>query len=58
MVWHSQLADAIGEDAMLTGITMDEAVNADLNTGATCKVFQGIDPVEVDLGNPDPHVLV
>ena len=36
---------------------MDEAINADLNTGTTFKVSEGVDPVAVDLGNPDRHDL-
>ena len=40
---------------MLAGIAVDKAIDADLNPGATCKVFQGVDPVTVDLGNLDGH---
>src|SRR5215210_2420246 len=52
-----QLADAVREDAMLAGIAVDKAVNPDLDACATCKVFQGVDPVTIDLGNPHRHAL-
>lgn len=38
---------------MLAWISMDKAINADLNTCATYNVFQGVDPAEVDLSNLD-----
>lgn len=40
---------------MIPRISMDEAINSDLNTGSSRQVLQRVDPLSVDLGFFDYH---
>ena len=40
---------------MLSRVTMNESIDAHLNACAARTVFEGIDPVSIDLGHQDAH---
>jgi hypothetical protein len=47
--------NSLGEVAMIPRISMDEAINSDLNAGSSRQVLQRVDPLSVDLGLFDYH---
>ena len=50
-----QLDNASGEPTVLPGIAVSQPINPHLYASTGCAVFQGIDPVPVDLGHQHPH---
>jgi hypothetical protein len=47
--------NSLSEVAMIPRISMDEAINSDLNAGSSRQVLQRVDPLSVDLGFLDYH---